>query len=413
MMAAVFAVLSFTAIGQTQRALAGTLDGVVGPVPASVVVGGNTTLTVSFHDDAGTSAMNASVGAPNNFIFISATVVPVCSASTSGIGTGTVTLTDATCDANNVADPFTWTLTLKCTAANPVATPTTPITVSSTPATANNGITVQASCTAANTPPPTQVFECFNTQRGPDAAATVRLVTQNFGGDLVRVRNLVMMCELAFKVKPTTTGTTDSTPLPDPAQTRIFACYRLERGDDPNDPFTLATDNFGIDRVVVRDSNLLCEEGTKTRVTQPTAGGPSVTTVTGTETGVVWQCYRLAQTKEANAPFRLLTNNFGRENVSVGRGVMMCEEAAKQRPDAAGKIVETGKATGKVQECFSVRSNADPKASVTLETKNFGKANTVVRRPVMMCELGTKTPVFTFPAAENPRPEETALGADD
>ena len=140
-----------------------------------------------------------------------------------------------------------------------------------------------------------------------------------------------MMCELGFKVKPVP-GTNDPpSPTPDPAETRIFACYKLERGSDPNDPFTLTTDNFGTDRVVVRDSNLICEEGTKTRVKQPTAGGPPTTEVTGSMTGVVWQCYRLAEGKEANAPFRLVTNNFGRHDVRITRAVEMCEEAAKER----------------------------------------------------------------------------------
>jgi hypothetical protein len=273
-----------------------------------------------------------------------------------------------------------------------------------------------ASCTGVNTPPPTQVFECFSAQRGPDAAAVVRLITQNFGGDLVRVRNLVMMCELAFKVKPVpgTNPGADPTPLPDPAQTRIFACYKLDRGDDPNDPFTLTTANFGTDKVIVRDSNLLCEEGSKTRVKQPVTGGPPTTVVVGTPTGVVWQCYRLADTQPNDQPFRLLTNNFGRDDVRIGRGVQMCEEAAKQRIDpATNTVVETGKATGNVVECFAVRSGTDPKAPVTLETKNFGKANTVIRRPLMMCEAAKKVPSFTFTGPENPRPDDLPLGSDD
>ena len=121
----------------------------------------------------------------------------------------------------------------------------------------------------------------------------VRLVTQNFGGNLVRVRNLVMMCELAFKVSRCRARRpgADTTPLPDPAQTRIFACYKLDRGDDPNDPYTLTTANFGTDKVIVRDSNLMCEERSKTRVKQPVTGGPPTTVVVGTPTGVVWQRY--------------------------------------------------------------------------------------------------------------------------
>lgn len=412
LVAAMFAVLSVTTFALTQSAHAGTIMSVTGPTPPSVTVGGNTVITVNFNDDVAGTTMSATVGVPNNFTFTAATVTPACSAVTSGIGTGGVVLNDPACDANTTSEPLVWTLVLTCNAPNTATSPTTTIAITGGSVGGSGDTKVDATCTPANTPPPTQVFECFNAQRGPDAAATVRLITQNFGGDLVRVRNLVMMCELAFKVKPPI-GTTDVTPpLPDPASVRIFACYRLDRGDDPNDPYTLTTDNFGADKVTVRDSNVMCEEGSKTRVKTTTAG-PPITTVTGTPTGVVWQCFRIAGSKEGNAPFRLLTNNFGREDVRILRGVGMCEEAAKQRIDATGAIVESGKATGNVLECFAVRSSADPKAPVVLETKNFGKANTVIRQPVMMCEPGKKTPQFTFTGPENPQPEELHLGDGD
>ena len=104
-----------------------------------MVVGGSTTIVVSFHDDAGASVMTAAVGVPNNFVFTAATVAPACSTSTAGIGTGIVTLNDVACDANNTSELYTWTLTLTCTAANPIATPSTPITVTGQPSASNSG----------------------------------------------------------------------------------------------------------------------------------------------------------------------------------------------------------------------------------------------------------------------------------
>ena len=124
---------------QGQPVLAGALDGVTPPAPAVVVVGGSTTIVVSFHDDAGASVMTAAVGAPNNSIFTGATVALACSASTTGMNTGNVSLNDVFCDANTTSESLTWTLTLTCTAANPSASPTTPITVAGAPSASGLG----------------------------------------------------------------------------------------------------------------------------------------------------------------------------------------------------------------------------------------------------------------------------------
>jgi hypothetical protein len=243
---------------------------------------------------------------------------------------------------------------------------------------------------------PTSVFECFQVdpvkgQTAADPKAVVRLVTQNFGAKLVRVRKLVAMCELANKFPPPVPGLPDEVFPPDPATTRIFACYQIDRGNDPNDPYVLTTNNFGKDVVRVRVSKLMCEEASKTRIT---AAG---TITVGNPTGQIWQCFNLNNSKNNNGNFRLVTNNFGRDGALVLRGTQLCEEAMKQRLNADGTVVTSGDATGRVLECFRLESPLDPKANVTLTIRNFGNVEVTVRRAQTMCEPATKTPIFTFP----------------
>lgn len=257
---------------------------------------------------------------------------------------------------------------------------------------------------------PTPVYECYNVAEGQDVATVVRLVTKNFGADLVRVRNLVMMCEFAFKIPPPPAGIPDGTPPPSSTQTRIFACYRLDGGIDPADPYLLTTANFGTGVVQVRTSNLMCEEASKTRTLPGSV--PPVQVTLGQPSGVVWQCYKLLQrTKSAGGSFRLITNNFGRDDVQIGGAVQMCEEAAKFRLDAAGNVIQSGEATGLVLECFRLGSGNTPNARVALTTRNFGKDDVTVGLATRMCEPATKQPLFTlFPIAIEPRSSELEDG---
>lgn len=242
---------------------------------------------------------------------------------------------------------------------------------------------------------PTRVFECFrldvnSDQYGADPKAVVRLVTDNFGGKLVRVRKLIAMCELALKYAPAA-GVSDPPP-PTDADTRIYACYQIQRGQDPNDPFVLFTQNFQNDLVQVRTSQVMCEEASKTR----TNANGEVTTV-GKPAGNIWQCFNLDKGKQINQKFRLSTNNFGRDDTLIIRGTQLCEDAMKLRLNADGTVVTSGKATGRVLECFRLESKLDPRAKVTLETNNFGRVDVTVRRAFQMCEPGEKTPVYIWP----------------
>jgi hypothetical protein len=234
------------------------------------------------------------------------------------------------------------------------------------------------------TAPATNVLECYNVDKGDSVNVSARLITKNFGGDLVAIRQLVMMCEESTK---NAVNSRDAVPPP-LSDTRIYACYSLQRGGDPDDPYVIETKNFGKDGVVVRTSNLMCETASKT-VTD--AAGNSRTI--GTPTGSVMQCFKLSSGDSPNQAFTLVNNNFGASTVKVGTGIQLCEEAQKDRL-VDGAVVSSGLANGFVRECFAIRGGDDPKAVVTLETKNFGKDEVVVRRAVTMCEGGEKTPVY-------------------
>ncbi|HZP26966.1 MAG TPA: hypothetical protein VFB90_07970 [Dehalococcoidia bacterium] len=236
-----------------------------------------------------------------------------------------------------------------------------------------------------------QVYECFNLQGGrdqplPDPRAIVRLITQNFGGDAVRVRQARQMCELALKFPP------GSTPGGTAFQTSIFECFNIERGSDPNDRYLLTTANFGPDVVTVRKANTMCEEATKANAAGVIFGS--------IDQPRVWECYRLNDGDKPNLPFTLLTNNFGPDGVTVRDAFMMCEEARKDRPTAAG-VVSIGEPTGNVLECYHLRSQLDPKAVVTLNTTNFGSHQATVRNAIVMCEPAQKTPLFDLPGGDD------------
>ena len=246
---------------------------------------------------------------------------------------------------------------------------------------------------------PTQVLECYSVQNGDAVNTPARLVTKNFGGDLVYLRNLIMMCELSTKNSPTTQNAD-----PPPAeQTKIFACYSLLRGSDPSDPFVLNTENFGKDVVTVRTANIMCESASKTVTTA--AGGPKTY---GTPDGQVAQCFRLDQGQTPNKFFTLANNNFGNTRVLVSTALEMCETAQKQIQTSDGNVATSGEATGAVAECFAIRGGVDEKTPVTLETKNFGKDEVIVHRPLLMCEEAEKTPIYTFGVPLPVNPGDTA-----
>jgi hypothetical protein len=243
----------------------------------------------------------------------------------------------------------------------------------------------------------TPVFECYGLLEGDDPGVVVRLTTDNFGGDLVRVRNLSYMCENALKYGPDA----NLTPPPDPALPPvIFACYRIQHGANPADPFVLSTENFGEDKVVVGNSIMMCEQGAKH---------------IGNEAGVmppnprVWQCYALGDGDDPSEKKTLVTDNFGVDRVIVRKAVMMCESAKKERLLSTGLIEVTGIADGAVLECYRLTDGDAPNKPAVLETDNFGRDQVRIRQGTLMCEPGKKTPLFDLPPATGGDPRIDSL----
>jgi hypothetical protein len=215
----------------------------------------------------------------------------------------------------------------------------------------------------------------------------VRLVTRNFGGDVVRVRQLALMCEFAYKFPIDV----DPSEVSAPSGQAVFACYRIQQGADPGEPYILGTENFGEDRIVVGQAVLMCEQAAK-HVDNRSGPVPS--------SPAVWQCFALKEGDDANAGKLLVTENFGRDRVVVRQDVLLCESAEKQRPQATGQIEITGAADGRVFACFRLREGDDPNKPVTLETKNFLRDEVSVRQALLMCEPAEKKPLYVLPPSE-------------
>jgi hypothetical protein len=227
-----------------------------------------------------------------------------------------------------------------------------------------------ARATRAATLPLPRVMECFLVDAGADPNVAVQLRTRNFGTDYVRVRGLAFMCEGARKTRGRLV-------IGEPGG-HVFACYRIERGDDPDDPVVLDTTNFPADRVDVRRAGLMCESARKVRGTL----------VVGHAGEHVLECFGLALGANPSAAALLTTQNFGNDSVVVTTSVRMCEEATKTRGG-----VTIGAASGRVWQCYSLTGGLDPTAAATLTTQNFGADAVEVRVATQMCERAAKTPI--------------------
>src|SRR5690606_2447982 len=140
--------------------------------------------------------------------------------------------------------------------------------------------------------------------------------------------------------------------------------------------------------VVVTRSELMCETAAK-YVTDELGNVQKF----GTPSGRVSQCYNLKGGDNVGRTLVTHNNNFGRDEIVVGAGALMCEEAEKHRI-INGVLDVTGFANGVVDECFRIASKADPQAKVVLETENFGRAEVLVRSPRMLCVHGEKAPIY-------------------
>ena len=134
--------------------------------------------------------------------------------------------------------------------------------------------------------------------------------------------------------------------------TRVLECYRIEKGQDANDPFALITKNFGRDDVLVRNSTQFCEGAIKAQTVVAGIAPPPV----------VWQCFNLANGESPGVKFRVTTNNFGDDQVTVRKAVLLCEDAVKTRVTSTGQVTSTGHASGRVYECYTAAGQAGAEA---------------------------------------------------
>lgn len=242
------------------------------------------------------------------------------------------------------------------------------------PAAEGGAVTAQAGA------PLPQVMECFRLASGDDPNATVFLTTDNFGNDLVQVRQARAYCESALKLR---NGTIFGNTVK-----HGFECYNVQKGNVINDPYLLTTQNFGPDKVIVRQLVMLCESALKVRPDLPGQVYGSVEPVH------VLACYSLAQGDDPNAPVVLRTDNFKDDDVIVRRAFMMCEEARKVHP-MNGQVVTFGQPTGLVWECYEVQKGVQQQVPAGLRTRNFGPDQVVIANGTSMCEQAKKTPLFT------------------
>ena len=243
---------------------------------------------------------------------------------------------------------------------------------------------------------PTPAWECIGVVHGDNQNEPVVLETQNFGFDYVVVNRIEFFCESALKTETELATTTTGE--------RILVCYSILRGDDPNDPVTLVTDNFEGDDVNVRRATYMCEEGTKARVLESTTNdegeqvvdkdNPLFGHALGTLSGHDWECFTPENGNDPNQEFYLYTANFGSDEVDVRRSGLMCEQALKFRlllqPGALQ--VQFPFEPEPILQCFRIIGGVKLEEElILLKTENFGEDRVQMRNGSLMCENADKT----------------------
>lgn len=176
---------------------------------------------------------------------------------------------------------------------------------------------------------------------------------------------------------------------PSQANWRVYECFKIERGADPDDAYTLTTRNFGTQRVLVDRATRMCEGAIKSRQTLPSNALPQ-------PAPSVWECFDIVSGSFQQRSFWLQTRNFGREQVRVLKPHSLCEEARKIRLSSAGAPGQTiGQPTGRVLECFTIEA---PSRNVPyfLRTRNFGLDTVRIGRGNLLCEAAVKRPGGRF-----------------
>jgi hypothetical protein len=230
--------------------------------------------------------------------------------------------------------------------------------------------------------------QCFNITDGNDPNEPVSAYTLDFGSDDFTVRRATQFCEIATK-----DGTGDMTTV------ARYLCHTITGGHDPNDGITLFTDNFGDDEVTVRASTMLCRPGQK----QVCDSQYSCEGVISGNLGLpFFQCFNVTGGDDPNRQVELETSNFGSDDVTIRRSTRMCEFAYEE-----GDIPFFGNLRG---QCFTLTGGQDANQWINMEMSDLGdptgplEADTVrVRAAVMMCE-GVAGPIGTIGPSGVPGP---------
>lgn len=177
-------------------------------------------------------------------------------------------------------------------------------------------------------------------------------------------------------------------------------CYLVGDGQNPATGVLLHTDNFGNDFVGVGRLALLCEAANK--FSQSPSGGPppNVSPPTADQSTVA-ACYVVNQSSgnRRAQPYRLTTANFQADDVTVGQGILLCEQATKvpltvpvgstQPPQPPAGIAPPSNPY--VAECFVARGGKAINKPFTLDTLNFGPDQLTVVQGTLLCETAAKT----------------------
>lgn len=229
------------------------------------------------------------------------------------------------------------------------------------------------------------VFECFWILKAEGEGAypddRIKLTTQSYGSDDVLVQRIAWLCESGYKYRAFDQGPAGDVEV-QVNGTKVFACYYIALGDVVFQTEGVYTDNFGLDRVFVTKSGVMCERAEKYH--NNTVTGSLVEDEADAQgvNGRHWQCFTLYAAPRLR-PFGIWTNNFNWQAIWAMNGYQLCENAEKQHYEYVG-----GSANGYMRECFRIEQMNQwwiPQW-VTLNTNNFGEVDVLVGRPMLMCE---------------------------
>ena len=246
--------------------------------------------------------------------------------------------------------------------------------------------------------PGLDVLACYEitTDIAPQPPLKARMVTDNYGGDIVNIfgSRSPFFCESAVKIRVGDTATLPYGKLGG----FVFQCFDVLNGANPDDDLSLVTHNFGTEPVIVGQAVHMCESARKV------LGGDEL----GRPGRMAMHCFAVEPVPDANGDLpqhgavSLTTDNFGPRVVDLGNTRLLCEEASKHTGDPTKPDV--GRPTGRVWQCIDAveREPSALNPSVELTTSNFGVVEVGAGEMVLMCERARKVYSLSFTPVDRP-----------